>query len=73
MLLHMYDGADMDISCFFSTLLFFNSPGMTFRKWWDAEYVYITGPPRVSKTDEGAYEWDMEKYNEKYSACTLRQ
>ena len=71
MLLRMYDGADMDISCFFSTLLFFNSPGMTFRKWWDAEYVYITGPPRVSKTAEAAYEWDMGKYITKSTVHAL--
>ena len=24
--------------------------------------MYITGPPRVSKTEEGACEWDMGKY-----------
>ena len=56
---------------FISTLLFFNSPGMTFRKRWDAEYVYITGPPRVSRTEEETYEWDMGKYIAKSTVRAL--
>jgi hypothetical protein len=44
---------------------------MTFRKWWDAEYVYITGPTRVSKTEEGTHEWDMGKYTAKSTVHVL--
>jgi hypothetical protein len=46
----------------FFTPLFFNSPGMTFRKWWDDRVCILVEPHVCPKQREETYKMGMGPY-----------